>query len=220
MVRNLSDYRSGLSLRLGVSSVMYEDSDLDEALNNAIFDMSERAEHLNRLFSVDMRKNVSRYLVGDTIIKAPYRAWHSNVNRPCEMTTMEKVEIDHPGWETSSGPTVEEVYIFDIRTIGVYPIPSADTGILYLEFPRCSHKMVESTDIAETPVEFEEALYDYAIFWLKLDQDNDEFMLGLSRLQRFGDRVGGSPARENKPDSMRAWAKSRTRDRLKNTPRW
>ena len=76
MVRRLSDYRSGLSLRLGTSSVMYTNTELDEALNNALFDASERAQHLNRLFSIDMQAGVPRYLVGDSIIKNPFRAWH------------------------------------------------------------------------------------------------------------------------------------------------
>jgi len=197
---------------------MYTNTELDEALNNALFDASERAQHLNRLFSIDMQAGVPRYLVGDSIIKNPFRAWHSNVNRPCGMTTTEKLDIEHPGWELSAGPTVEEVYPFDIRTIGVYPIPTANTGILYIEFPRCANKMVDPGDIAEIPVEFEEAVYDYAIFWLKMDQDNEEFMLGLTRLQRFGDRIGGSPNRETKPDSLEAWAKMKTHDRLKNIP--
>lgn len=218
-MRALADLRTDLRVRLGVSTVLHTDAELDEALNNALFESSERAKHLNELKTVKLKGGQVYYSIPGDFLGVPYRAWHNNPEEDIDITTLEQLEEEMPRWWEISSSFPHAVFFVGIGIVGVFPVPSATGGLLHLEGPRCARKLENETDFPEILEDYEADLFNFALFWLKLASEDEEFILGLSYVQLFGDRMGGSPQRPDKFDSMRMRASKRYRDNLRGKGR-
>jgi hypothetical protein len=67
-------------------------------------------------------------------------------------------------------------------------------------------------DIVELPIDYEDALYYYGMFWLKLAEDDADFLAGLESLEKYSRMIGGSQARAEESDSLRQRTERRSRD--------
>lgn len=168
--------------RLSESSgapVFWTGADVEEALNEGYYDFAEQTRAVERSAEVGCVAQVP-YMDARTALPYPFlglrRVLSRQLNTPLTTTTIDAVDRQDFRWEMSSG-SARKFMVRGLYTIGLWPVPNT-RETFRMSWTSLPSRMVDNADEPELPVEQHEALILYALYDLKVQEDETTLALG------------------------------------------
>lgn len=148
------------------SATFWTDTDIEDAINEAVEEFADATEYLERYANVAMLTGRTYFdltsVLPDTFL-SPRRIWNTETHEWLEPTSARDLdEHKYVQWELVTGPP-EEYFLRGNWWLGVFPASSNDTVKLRVYFTAIPDEMTESTDTPDFPREFHPGVVDLAL---------------------------------------------------------
>lgn len=161
--------------RIGESQtaqVYWTEADVKSALNEGYLDFCEQTRCFEREAEVEC---VSRVGLMDLRTAFPYpvlgvrRIYGRTFNSPLAPTTVKARDDQYNRWEMATG-VVRRYFVRGLYWLGLWPVPDGEQKFR-VSITSLPDALVNDLDEPQIPVQFHEALIHYAIYDLKLQED-------------------------------------------------
>lgn len=161
--------------RIGESStdqVYWSEDDVKTSLNEGYLDFCEQTRCYTREAEITAVDHLG-LLDLRTALPYPFlgfrRIFGRTINRPLESTTVKARDDAEPRWQMWTSTTTRW-FVSGLYWLGLYPIP--DSAESYrMAWTSLPDKLVNDLDEPELPPQFHEALIHYALYDLKIQED-------------------------------------------------
>ena len=167
----LAEMRTEVFRRLNENSVspdFWTQSDVDEALNDGLEEISDASEWYERHASIpilnqrpyyDLRTNL-----GDDTILSPGRALNVQTNRWLEPTYVRDLDYHtYRRWENITTGQTERMFLRGLWWLGFFPQNGSDSGFIRFWYTSLPPTLVNTYDEPGFPREFHLGLVEYAL---------------------------------------------------------
>lgn len=161
--------------RIGESQttpVYWSLADVKDALNEGYLDFCEQTRCYEREAEVEC---VSRVSLMDLRTAFPYpvlgirRLYGRDFNAPLVPTTVKALDDRDNRWEMARG-VVRRYFVRGLYWLGLYPVPDGRQKFR-VSITSLPDRMVEDADEPQIPIQCHEALIHYAVYDLKIQED-------------------------------------------------
>jgi len=162
--------------------------DVKSSINEGYLDFCEQTRCYTREAEV---KAVDHLGLLDLRTALPYpflgfrRIFGRTVNRPLESTTVKARDDSDSRWQMWTGVTTRW-FLSGLYWLGLWPIPDACESFR-VSWTSLPDQLVNDLDVPELPVQFHEALIHYAVYDLKIQED--EMKNAMSAWADYGNLV-------------------------------
>lgn len=176
---------------LGVAEDFFSEEDVEDALNEALIELSDASEWYERTQTLNLLADRTYYdmrsAMGDRFL-ALKAVLNNETNRWCDMSVPRFFDSQTARqWEIARYAS-DHVFMRGLWWLGVFGLPTGDNASLRVSFAALPPELVLDTDRLDIPTELNLALVEYALYDL-LIQDGET---GLAMIQwdEFGVEQG------------------------------
>ena len=173
----LSEIRSRVRTRFeAASTTRWASADIDAAINDGLFELSEATRYLERSFSLPLKQERTYYdLRGFTpeTVMSVTAVWHEAGTR--WLTPINLTDIGYEEWEETAGNPISW-FQRGAWWLAIWPRPSEDLDEwIRVYYSAVAPKLVDDGDVPEhLPDEFIPALEEYALYELQQREGETE----------------------------------------------
>lgn len=154
------------------AEVYWNTQDVKDSLNEGYLDFCEQTRCFTRECEIQA---VDKLGLSDLRALLPYpflglrRIYGVTFNRPLESTTVKARDDNDTRWQMVTG-VVRRWFVSGLYFLGLWPAPDA-AELFRIVFTSLPDKLENDLDEPQIPVQFHEALLHYAVYDLKIQED-------------------------------------------------